>query len=396
MSVQKNTVTASAVSADTARFLTNALKVNNYLILNLTTKQYIEYCDANGTIVPDFQRPEVWDGADEKSGLLTIKNGQPFPTIIIGVCVDKFGATCGSFIIDGQQRTKMIRDLVKKFAPLPLTIQTIMDYVWTIQVVKGTAEQLQELYVRVNSKSGLTPCQKIEGTFRGDVKEIKNAFKLSKQIKALYTRTTKVAFEDLPKTAEDKPDYMEVLVSGKVSDVAVFLTVAEISQFSATTKSVEVTKFVSGISSIADMPKHIKNIDRKLQVLYSVLSDEIISKAVKNNLAYTVAVYCLAHKRTALEIIDGLHLLFQADGTRRCTTDVIALTDKDGQPLGKSTPVDDEMLFGKGSDNGREATARKIAFIDNLIDRAKLNAMKTGNAELSEEEEALMNKTVKG
>jgi hypothetical protein len=393
MTVQKAVPTKAVPTIPEVNF--PMLTINRYGLMNLTTRELLKYFAYHGTIVPDFQRPEVWDGSDEKAGLLTIKNGQPFPTLIIGTCLDTFGAVCGSFVIDGQQRTKMIRDLLKKFASLPLTIEVIMNYVWSVQVVRGTAEQLQELYVRVNSKSGLSPCQKIEGTFKGHVKEIKNAFKNSTEIKTLFTRTTRVAFEELAKTAEDKPDYMEVLVSGKVSDISVFLTVAEISQFQATTKSLEVVKFVSGITSVNEMPKHFESITRKLAILYSVMSDELISKAVKNNLAYPVAVYCLANKYSAVEILSGLRSMFQADGTRKAISQTINLIDITGAKVGTTT-ADDEMLFGKGSDNAREATCRKVTFIENLIKQAKLDAMEVGSIELDEAEEKALNKSVRG
>lgn len=351
--------------------------VNAYELLNVSVREYLAYLNVNGYIVPDFQRPEVWTKADNELLLTTIKLGEPMPTFILGECTDG-----GRFIIDGQQRTRTFEHLLDLFKALPSTLEAIENYVVTVQLVSGSRDELQALFTRVNAKSGLTSCQKIEPQFRGEVAQIKNAIKFSKEIRMLFTKVSKGTVADMK---------IEVAVSGKVSDASVFLTQAEIMPSYATTSTTEITKTLIGNVSTGNVQKHIDAIPAKLDTLFQVLSNETIAKGIKANMAYVVAVYVLSTRYNADQITDGLLSMFTDDGKdRKFIKDKdIIIVDRDGGKVKFSR--DTEMLFGKGCGTDREATQMKIAFIENRIKDTIVKPTQAVKGQLSEDEMEIIN-----
>lgn len=112
-------------------------------------------------LIPEFQRPLVWTGKDVTSLFVTIANGEPIPSIILG-CED--GET--PLLIDGQQRANAISFMLEKFenegAVEPIKI--LENY--ELPVIKFSADEsiLSDYFLRVNAKSGLSTGEKEKGT----------------------------------------------------------------------------------------------------------------------------------------------------------------------------------------------------------------------------------------
>jgi len=368
----------------------NSIQVNDYEVFNVPVSEYLAFLDSKGFILPDFQRTEVWNAQDELALLETITNGQPMPTITLGIATEK-GEDIAHFIIDGQQRTKSFRHLLACYSAMPKIVTAIQTYTVTVQLVKGSSDDLQALYTRVNAKSGLTKCQKVEGKFKGDVSRIKQAIKTSKEIGVLFTKTTKKAVAEFGRTADDKARYLEANVSGKVSDIAVYLTMAEINPSNATTNANEVEKALCGKGiTVHGMTEHMARIPSRLDGLYAVMTDEVLAKAFKSNMAYPVAVYVLLSKYSVAEIIDGLRTMFSEDGKSRKAIEAnVSIYEKDGK-LSTGKPVTSESLFGEGSTNNREATQLKIALIEYQIKSVKARTTKFAKIELTEDDKAVL------
>jgi hypothetical protein len=321
------------------------LHVNAYEVQHMTVEQFFEMLLNS----PFFQRAKSWKSDGNEQLYVTMSLAEPMPSFVVGRTDDG-----KLWLIDGQQRTNALFEIMKTVASIPSALAKVKNYVLTVQFVDGTLEELQSLFVRINKNSGLTQGAKIAGSLKGSIGEIKNSIRNNPSLIKAFERTTKGKIGELS---------FEKIQSGNIIEASLFLTSCEAFGFAGlSTKSLECeTKLnATGITLPQATQFYIERATRRIETLCMFLENISVRKNVKGNLAFLSCVYLLSDTFTVRQLIDGFNSMFG--------------TDNKGIDKKRDIVVNGIMmnrtykeLFGSGSTNTNAKTLEKYAYIEQAI-----------------------------